>query len=295
LLAHLESVGYDEIPKPLGALTWQSPAGVELTLARGDAFLPDARDGWEWCVERLAAHLRHDDGACPPDCDPWIGGRLGGLVAGLHIALASPSDVIPEAAGVASPDDVKAWRAAATATLDDAIRLEAADRTGELAALASPIRNVLAALESEAGTPIQPIHGDLHVGQVLEWRGGLAIIDFDGNPTLGESSNSLQQPAARDVAQMTTSLDHVGRVVAERVDAALLPRVASWITETTTGFMSAYVAGLGAAGRTALFDVGLLAPFEVEQECRELVYAARFLPRWRYAPMAALRARFRGR
>jgi maltokinase len=36
----------------------------------------------------------------------------------------------------------------------------------------------------------------------------------------------------------------------------------------------------------------LLAAFEAEQECRELVYAARFLPRWRYAPMATLRARF---
>jgi len=39
-------------------------------------------------------------------------------------------------------------------------------------------------------------------------------------------------------------------------------------------------------------DPALLAAFEVEQECRELVYAARFLPRWRYAPIATLRARF---
>ena len=29
----------------------------------------------------------------------------------------------------------------------------------------------------------QPVHGDLHVGQVLEWSGGLAVIDFDGNPS----------------------------------------------------------------------------------------------------------------
>ena len=39
-------------------------------------------------------------------------------------------------------------------------------------------------------------------------------------------------------------------------------------------------------------DPALLAAFEVEQECRELVYAARFLPRWRYAPLATLRARY---
>ena len=94
---------------------------------------------------------------------------------------------------------------------------------------------------------------------------------------------------------MTTSLDHVGRVVAEGVDAALLPRVSSWIADTTAAFLGAYTESLASAGRAALFDGTLLAPFEVEQECRELVFAARFLPRWRYAPMAALRARFRGR
>ncbi len=295
LADHLTAVGFSGIPAPLGALVWHSPAGEELTLARGDSFLPGARDGWEWCVERLEAHLRHDDGACPPDCDPWIGGRLGELIAGLHIALATPSDIIPEPMAVGSPEDVAAWRMTATATLEEAVALEASDRGGELATLASPIRNVLATLDVETGTPVQPIHGDLHVGQVLEWSGGLAIIDFDGNPTLDGGSNALRQPAVRDVAQMTTSLDHVGRVVADRADGILVPRVGSWIVDTTAAFLAAYGEGLAAAGRAELFDEALLAPFEVEQECRELVYAARFLPRWRYAPMAALRARFRGR
>ena len=295
LLAHLGAVGYDGVPRPYGSLSWVANDGREATLALVDAYLPDARDGWEWCVARLDAHVRHDDGACPEDCEPWIGGPLGSLVAELHLALATPSDAIPTPTGLATPEDVFAWRAAATATLDEAIAAQDTERGGELASLASPIRNVLATLRSDTGTVIQPIHGDLHVGQVLEWPGGLAIIDFDGNPMLGETQNALRQPAARDVAQMRTSLDHVGRVVAERVDGALVVRVATWIAETTDAFLVAYTARLRAADRVDLFDAALLAPFEVEQECRELVYAARFLPRWRYAPMAALRARFRGR
>jgi maltokinase len=295
LTAHLDALGFAGIPEPLGTLTWQSPAGAELTLARGDTYLPDARDGWGWCVARLEAHLAHDDGACPPGCDPLIGEPLGRLVADLHVALATPSDVIPEPAARATAEDALAWATMATATLDEAILLQDAERKPELESLVSPIRNVLGALRIETDTPIQPVHGDLHVGQVLEWSGGLAIIDFDGNPALGDASNALRQPAARDVAQMATSLDHVGRIVAERVDAALMPRVSSWIADTKTAFLDAYTAGLEAAGSRDLFDDSLLAPFEVEQECRELVYAARFLPRWRYAPMAALRARFRGR
>ena len=295
LLAHLGAVGYEGVPRPYGSLSWVAPDRREATLALVDAYLPDARDGWDWCVARLDAHVHHDDGACPEDCDPWIGGPLGSLVADLHLALATPSDVIPEPTTIATPEEVFAWRSAATATLDEAIAAQDTERGGELASLASPIRNVLATLTSDTGTAIQPIHGDLHVGQVLEWPGGQAIIDFDGNPMLGEPSNALRQPAARDVAQMKTSLDHVGRVVAERVDGALVVRVATWIAETTEAFLASYTAGLRAAGRPELFDEALLAPFEVEQECRELVYAARFLPRWRYAPMAALRARFRGR
>lgn len=295
LLAHLQAVGYKRLPPPYGSLSWRSPDGREASIALADAFLPDARDGWDWCVARLAAHLRHEDGACPPDCDPWICGPLGRLVAGLHVALATPSDIIPEPLALATPEDVHAWRAAATSTLDAALLLQDADRGGELAMLASPIRNVLATLDSDIDTAVQPVHGDLHVGQVLEWRGGFAIIDFDGNPTLGEGANAFRQPAARDAAQMTMSLDHVGRVVADGVDGALVPRVNSWIADTTAAFLAAYIETLAETGHAGLFDAALLAPFEVEQEIRELVYAARFLPRWRYAPMASLRARFRGR
>ena len=77
---------------------------------------------------------------------------------------------------------------------------------------------------------------------------------------------------------MLTSIDHVGRVVDERRRQRLV--------------------GLDRRGQGRVpravgpVDQALLAAFEVEQECRELVYAARFLPRWRYAPMATLRARF---
>src|SRR4029079_17795440 len=55
--------------------------------------------------------------------------------------------------------------------------------------------------------------GDLHVGQILSWPGGLAVIDFDGNPTLGDEANDIRQPVERDVAQLLMSLDHVGRIV----------------------------------------------------------------------------------
>ena len=139
------------------------------------------------------------------------------------------------------------------------------------------MRDVLESVGARS-VAVQPVHGDLHVGQVLEWPGGLAVIDFDGNPTLSEAANAIRQPRERDIAQMLTSLDHVGRVVEERGGGDR----SAWIAEARAGFLAA----IGPV------DEALLAAFEVEQECRELVYADRFLPRWRYAPMATLRARF---
>jgi maltokinase len=257
------------MPRPLGSLIWRSPAGVELTVAQGDEFLFDARDGWEWCVERVAA----GDGG-------RTGRELGGLVADLHRALAGPSPVLPEPLSHAGPDEVDRWRGAAESTLDQALSLTHGDEGAELRRWDVSMRSALGAIAAANGVAIQPTHGDLHVGQVLEWSGGLAVIDFDGNPTLSDEANMLQQPRERDVAQMLSSIDHVGRVVARSGGGSAAAE--RWIGEARDAFLDA----------VGPLDERLLAAFEVEQECRELVYAARFLPRWRYAPMATLRARF---
>jgi len=264
LLAHLAEVGFDGIPAPLGSLAWRSASGPELTLAQGDAYLARARDGWEWCVERAEAR------------DVSVGRALGELVAALHRALATPSSVVEHPGGSAGREEIGRWKAEALATLDDALALT---DDVELSSWAPAMRAVLDGVTGRS-VAIQPVHGDLHVGQVLEWSGGHAVIDFDGNPTLSEPANAVRQPRERDVAQLTTSLDHVGRVVEERGEGDR----SAWIAAARAGFLG----GVGA------FDLHeqLLAAFEVEQECRELVYAARFLPRWRYAPMATLRARF---
>ena len=80
---------------------------------------------------------------------------------------------------------------------------------------------------------------------------------------------------------MLSSLDHVGRIVTERSAGHARVAVDRWIARTRREFLA-----------TLDPEPALLAAFEVEQECRELVYAARFLPRWRYAPLATLRARY---
>jgi maltokinase len=292
LIAHLGAVGFRGMPTPLGSLVWRRPGGPDLTIAQGDGFIPGARDGWDWCVERLERHVAHGRTACPVDCDPWIGAPLGRLVAELHAALAIPSAVIATPLMAATADTVTEWHDRARATLAEAIALTIADdpAAGALLERLEPaMRTAIDRLLVEGPVATQPVHGDLHVGQILESAGGLAVIDFDGNPALDAGANALRQPVERDLAQMVSSLDHVGRVVAERASAsataAASDAIGRWIVRTRREL-------LVAAGGTP--DPVLLAAFEIEQECRELIYAARFLKRWRYAPMATLSARYGG-
>jgi maltokinase len=143
-------------------------------------------------------------------------------------------------------------------------------------------------LRNIEATPVQPVHGDLHVGQVLRWEGGYAVNDFDGNPVLRPEERLAPQPTARDVAGMLQSLDHVGRVALRHAPDADADLVAAWIVEARARFLAAYRTTLG--DRTDRLDERLLEPFAVEQECREYVYAARHLPRWVYVPDAAMPA-----
>jgi maltokinase len=286
LIAHLDAVGFRGIPPPLGSISWRSPAAVELAIAQGDGFLPDARDGWDWAVERLERHVGHSDEPCPAGCDPWVGASLGRLVADLHGALATPSAVIATPLVPASVEAIADWHGQARRTLKEAIDLTADDDPAAgvvLRSLEPGMRASIDRLRLDRPVVSQPVHGDLHVGQVLEWAGGLAVIDFDGNPALDAEANALRQPIERDLAQMLMSLDHVGRIVDVRTSGAARDAIEGWIVRTRREL-------LGAVGGTP--DAALLAAFEIEQECRELVYAARFLKRWRYAPMATLRARF---
>jgi len=281
LLRHLAEVGFAGMPAPVGWVDWRSPRdpGARALVAVLAAFLPGAQDGWDWYVDDLLDHLaggRTLTAAVEPAT------ALGSLVGALHRALATRSGSEPEPVGTATQADADRWHERAVATLEEALALTPGAEGERLRARAGLAGSALTALAAAAPTPVTLVHGDLHVGQVLRHDGGYAVTDFDGNPVLPPSERSRPQPPARDVAGMLRSLDHVGRIANRRTAGEHVARVDDWISATRAAFLDAYDG--------PLLDERLLRPFEVEQECRELVYAARHLPRWRYVPDAALAA-----
>ena len=170
-------------------------------------------------------------------------------------------------------------------TLDTVVRL---GHPGVVARRAE-LEVLLGSLGELAGTPVLDGHGDLHVGQVLCSRGRFVVTDFDGNPVLTAPERMLPIPAALDVAGMTQSLAHTAIVAAKyaTLDPAALAAVSA---AGRTAFLDAYTRRLGTLGHADLFAPAPLRAFRAQQILREIVYAARHLPRWMYVPDAALPA-----
>jgi maltokinase len=285
-LRALDASGFSAIPQPWAFVTWQPADRPPLLLASVSEYLPDASDGWTWFVDDVRAVAQ---GKVAFDVAVEPARRIGALAAQMHVALAGT-----DAPAQADSAQVREWTAAARRVLDEALAVVDADDGRRLRHRAGHIEADIERLSDAAPTPVISGHGDFHVGQVLRYPGdngwAYAFNDFDGNPVLSPRLRLQPQPAARDVAAMLASLEHVGRVVVRRsqdIDAAV---VDDWIAAAQNEFLTAYRGQLAALGRAELFDEWLLPGMRAEQECREFLYAVRHLPHWRYVPDAALAA-----
>ena len=276
LPAHLVAAGFEEMPAPLGTVGWDH-AGDVAPVASIMSYLPGARDGWDWYSELLERSL--DDGAIDAT-EPAA--ALGAVTARLHVSLATPTEVLPAPSAAASEETVATWWRRVGDDLDDALSSIDGDEGARLRGWERAIRDELRQLPVRPTTAI-PIHGDLHVGQFLRWRDGLAVSDLDGDP-LGPGT--LEGSPAKDVASLVQSLDHVGRIVEGRRGGS----VAGWIRDASERCLRSYRDELARLDASSLFDEELLRPLRVAQELHEFLYAARYLPAWRSVPDRALAA-----
>lgn len=82
-LRRLQEAGFAATPRLHGMVEWRSPEGDWVPVASAFALIPEAVDGWEWCVEAARVDLGLREGAPIP-----FARALGTLTAQLHLALA---------------------------------------------------------------------------------------------------------------------------------------------------------------------------------------------------------------
>lgn len=274
MLRHLGAAGFTEMPTFHGAVT------DDMVRAMVTAFIPGALDGWDWFVDELSDGL--DSGSL--DVPLASAAAVGALAARLHVALATPTAVIAEPIAVAP---VTTEHEFGIALLDDALACTAGPEGERLAGRAGQIRAAVDALASVGEVPVQHVHGDLHVGQILRADSVMVVNDFDGDPVAPPHERHRRRSAMVDLAALIQSVDHVGRIVAKRRPehrTATLGFIAEAVDRVERGYRSVRPAQPD--------DAVLLRALRTVQELHEFVYAAQSLPRWLYVPDAALTAMF---
>jgi 1,4-alpha-glucan branching enzyme len=270
----LTAVGSTAVPRVTGWVSgsWDedgTPAHGHLAFVQ--EFLPGTRDAWRVALDAVSADQDFTAAA----------EGLGRATASVHLDLAKAFDRTPV-------DDTRR-----DALVDGLLsRLDwAAAQVPQLAPQTAAAREALEAVRSVDPLPaLQRVHGDYHLGQVLDGgpARGWVLLDFEGEPLRPLAERSAPDLALRDVAGMLRSFDYAaGHLVVNGPadDPALAARARAWADACRDAFCRGYAA---ASGRDPREDAVLLRALELDKALYEVVYESGNRPPWLPIPLAAV-------
>lgn len=269
LQSALADAGSTHVPRAVGSVdgTWPGTGGTPVSgsLAFAQEFLPGVEDAWRVALHAAARGEDFRDRAR----------ALGAATADVHLSLAELFPIRP-----CAPSD----RAATTATWHRRLGI-AISEVPAIADRRAAIETVYARAMEVAWPPLQRIHGDYHLGQVLQDpHRGWVLLDFEGEPLRPMAERIQPDLALRDVAGMLRSFDYVaGSIRLDRPDRG--EAVRDWAQRSRAAFVEGYAA---TSGETGDEDSPLLAALELDKAVYEAIYEARNRPTWVTIPLRAI-------
>jgi maltokinase len=281
-LARLES---QQVAEPLG---WMETSldGVTTHLAILSRYLRLATDGWTLAatsVRDLYAHNADARGrllVSAADAGGDFAGesnRLGVATAQVHtdLALAFGTDELGAEAVVELTERMFTKLDLAVTAVPD------------LAKHADMIADTYSQLAKARGPfPVQRVHGDYHLGQVMRTETGWVVLDFEGEPATPLAQRRARSSPLRDVAGMLRSFDYAARhQLIGREKAALGAPARDWVRRNTAAFCAGYSE---AGGLDPVANQLLLRALQLEKAVYEVLYEARHRPSWLSIPLDSL-------
>jgi maltokinase len=250
------------------------------TIAMLQTFLPVASDGWSLATASVRDLYTERDLHADEVGGDFAGEahRLGQATASVHADLAHALPVTP------AGDD---WLTRTAEGMSR--RLAAAAEVIPEVAQAAPAIN--AAYDSirdlPPELPLQRVHGDYHLGQVLRTAQHWVLLDFEGEPARPLATRRAPDSPLRDVAGMLRSFDYASRylLLDEQADTQLEFRAVEWAERNRDAFCAGYAESSGTDPRE---HVTLMRAFEADKVVYEAMYEVRNRPHWLPIPLAAL-------
>ncbi len=137
--------------------------------------------------------------------------------------------------------------------------------------------------------PVQRVHGDYHLGQVLRTQAGWVALDFEGEPAVPLAVRRAVAPALRDVAGLLRSLDYAARhrLLGHPDEARLRKPAGTWAQRCQASFCAGYAQ---AGGMDPRRHAPLLRAMMLEKAVYEVTYEARHRPSWLSIPLDSIAA-----
>lgn len=262
----LDNAGTGAVPHQYGYAKVEINA--ENTVSTSDIlvaqeFIADAKDAWQIFQDELAT------GTQTP-LDPKAILNLGVITAQIHhtLATAFPTSQIT----LAEKTEIYTnWEKQA----DQAIAY-----APKLAENREKISEIFAAAFAEDWPEAQRIHGDYHLGQVLyTTHQNWVALDFEGEPLKSLAERSKPSLALRDIAGMIRSFSYAAGAaeISGKPSTFTIP----WANTASELFMKGY-------GTLTSSETVLLKALLLDKALYEVIYEARYRPRWLKIPIRAI-------